>query len=422
MEKNYKRKMLVIGVLFLFLGASATLCVSATGPWTENFDSYVAGSALEGQGGWHAWDNIPVNTGYVSNAQSRSAPNSVEIAWWSTTVWTDEVHEYTDINSGIWTYTAWQYVPSTQVGNTYFILLNTYVNGVHNNQDWSLQLVASASLGTIVDYNDATATLPLVTDAWAEIKVVIDLDTDWQTVSYNGVILQPGKGWTDGAGFPGGALNLGAVDLYSDAAYSTSVYYDDMSVLPAGDALICGAGGPYNAEINTAVQFTGTASGGTTPYTWAWTFGDGGTAVVQNPTHTYTTAGTYNVTLTVTDAVAGTATDTTTATIIAPQPVLEIGAITGGFGIKSSVKNTGVGAATNVDWTIALDGKLVFVGKSSTGTITTLAPAGNQAIKAGFILGFGKTNIVVSATCDEGVTAEATASGFVLGPFILGVK
>ncbi len=187
-------------------------------------------------------------------------------------------------------------------------------SAVHNNQDWSLQLVASAELGTIVDYNDAAATLPLVTDAWAEIKVVIDLDTDWQTVSYNGVILQPGKGWTDGAGTPGGALNLGAVDLYSDSAYSTSVYYDDMSVLPAGDALVCGAGGPYTGEINTAVQFTGSASGGTTPYTWAWTFGDGGTAVVQNPTHTYTTAGTYNVTLTVTDAVAGTATDTTTAT------------------------------------------------------------------------------------------------------------
>ncbi|HIG99903.1 MAG TPA: hypothetical protein HA258_04910, partial [Thermoplasmata archaeon] len=45
-----------------------------------------------------------------------------------------------------------------------------------------------------------------------------------------------------------------------------------------------------------------------------------------------------------------------------------------------------------------------------------------EAIKAGFILGFGKTNIVVSATCDEGLTAEATASGFVLGPFILRVK
>jgi len=33
----------------------------------------------------------------------------------------------------------------------------------------------------------------------------------------------------------------------------------------------------------------------------AWTFGDGGTSTVANPAHTYTAAGTYNVTLTVTD-------------------------------------------------------------------------------------------------------------------------
>jgi hypothetical protein len=102
--------------------------------------------------------------------------------------------------------------------------------------------------------------------------------------------------------------------------------------------------------------------------------------------------------------------------------VLEIGTVTGGFGIKASVKNTGEGAATNVAWEIALDGKLIFLGKSSTDTIVTLAPAGEEAIKAGFIFGIGKTNIVVSATCDEGVSAEATASGFVLGPFVLGVK
>ena len=365
MEKNYKRKMLVIGVLFLFLGASTTLTVSAMGPWTENFDSYAAGSALEGQGGWHGWDADPAVTGYVSNAQSRSSPNSVEIAWWTTAQWTDEVHEYTGINSGIWTYTLWQYVPSTMTGNTFVILMNTYVDGVHNNQDWSLQIVCSAELGTIVDYNDAGATLPLVTDAWAEIKVVIDLDTDWQTVTYNGAQLQA-KAWTDGGGTPGGALNLAAVDLYSDQVYSTSVYYDDMSVLPETEELICSAGGPYTGEVNENIQFTGSAFGGTAPYTWAWTFGDGGTATTQNPTHAYTTAGVYNVTLTVTDSASGTDTDTTTATIIAPQPVLEIGAITGGFGIKSSVKNTGEGAATNVDWTIALDGKLVFLGKSYT--------------------------------------------------------
>lgn len=33
---------------------------------------------------------------------------------------------------------------------------------------------------------------------------------------------------------------------------------------------------------------------------WAWDFGDGGTSTLQNPTHTYAAAGTYNVTLVVT--------------------------------------------------------------------------------------------------------------------------
>ncbi|MEZ4417585.1 MAG: PKD domain-containing protein [Gemmatimonadota bacterium] len=34
---------------------------------------------------------------------------------------------------------------------------------------------------------------------------------------------------------------------------------------------------------------------------WSWAFGDGGTSAAQNPTHTYPAAGTYSVTLTVTD-------------------------------------------------------------------------------------------------------------------------
>ena len=35
---------------------------------------------------------------------------------------------------------------------------------------------------------------------------------------------------------------------------------------------------------------------------WHWNFGDGGSSTLQNPTHTYTQGGTYNVTLTVTNA------------------------------------------------------------------------------------------------------------------------
>lgn len=36
-----------------------------------------------------------------------------------------------------------------------------------------------------------------------------------------------------------------------------------------------------------------------TPYSWFWTFGDGGTSTDQNPVHTYSSSGTYPVTLTV---------------------------------------------------------------------------------------------------------------------------
>ena len=62
MEKNYIRKTLVIGVLFLFLGASATLG-SARLEWSDNFDSYANDQYLEdgspGDGGWSGWGIPP---------------------------------------------------------------------------------------------------------------------------------------------------------------------------------------------------------------------------------------------------------------------------------------------------------------------------------------------------------------------------
>ncbi len=54
------------------------------------------------------------------------------------------------------------------------------------------------------------------------------------------------------------------------------------------------------------VVFTGTISGGLSPYSWSLDFGDGstpqtGTTTSINVSHTYATAGTYMATLTVTD-------------------------------------------------------------------------------------------------------------------------
>ena len=44
--------------------------------------------------------------------------------------------------------------------------------------------------------------------------------------------------------------------------------------------------------------------------TYAWEFGDGGTSSAQNPSHTYTAAGTYSAKVTVSDGKGGTATRT----------------------------------------------------------------------------------------------------------------
>jgi PKD repeat protein len=75
------------------------------------------------------------------------------------------------------------------------------------------------------------------------------------------------------------------------------------------------AGGPYYGIVNQEIQFTGSVIGGTSPYTWLWDFGDGETSTQQNPTHTYTTANNYTVTLTVTDDGGFESIDTTWALI-----------------------------------------------------------------------------------------------------------
>jgi PKD repeat protein len=58
------------------------------------------------------------------------------------------------------------------------------------------------------------------------------------------------------------------------------------------------------------VAFTGSASGGTAPYTYAWDFGDGsGVSTEMNPIHTYEMPGSFTVTLTVRDAASQSASD-----------------------------------------------------------------------------------------------------------------
>jgi PKD repeat protein len=78
---------------------------------------------------------------------------------------------------------------------------------------------------------------------------------------------------------------------------------------------------PAAGPIPLAVTFFDTSTG--TPTSWAWNFGDGTVSSVKNPpVHTYAIAGSYTVTLTVTNA-GGTSTIThlVQANVVCPTPI-----------------------------------------------------------------------------------------------------
>ena len=91
-----------------------------------------------------------------------------------------------------------------------------------------------------------------------------------------------------------------------------------VTVSAAGQPLTASAAAtPTSGQTPLNVAFTGTAAGGTPGYSYSWNFGDGTTSTLQNPTHTYNSAGTFNATLTVTDTASPANTATSSVSITA---------------------------------------------------------------------------------------------------------
>jgi len=80
---------------------------------------------------------------------------------------------------------------------------------------------------------------------------------------------------------------------------------------------------PTAGDAPLAVAFKASATGGTAPLSYAWTFGDGAGGAGTAPSHTYSAAGSYVATLTVTDATAQKATAQVTVVV---SPALSVSA------------------------------------------------------------------------------------------------
>lgn len=196
--------------------------------FSDNFDAYANGSTIAGQGGWETWDNAAAANTTVVNTQSFSAPNSLNVSGAA-----DIVHRFTGVNSGIWYVRTRTFVPSTQSGEAWFILLNQYAP-LSTTNNWSVQVVqcvtncltTGAVPGQVVNLGGSdipgVGTLPLITNAWVDIQVEINFSTNMYTVFYNGTQLDSQQWQLSGTN------QLQAIDLFSNG--STVSFMDNVWV------------------------------------------------------------------------------------------------------------------------------------------------------------------------------------------------
>ncbi|HWR62905.1 MAG TPA: C25 family cysteine peptidase [Candidatus Thermoplasmatota archaeon] len=133
--------------------------------------------------------------------------------------------------------------------------------------------------------------------------------------------------------------------------------------------------------------------------------------------HKWLTAGDYQVKVRAKDNYESQSAWSDSITIqIVDGPQIEIGTISGGLKLTAEIKNTGIVDASHINWTITLQG-LVLFGQEKSGTLLMISPGNSLNVSTGLVLGLGTVDITVTAA-----DVEKTATAFLLGPFILNIR
>lgn len=158
-------------------------------------------------------------------------------------------------------------------------------------------------------------------------------------------------------------------------------------------------------SINTesSVQFTDLSTN--SPTNWSWNFGDGSTSTTQNPSHPYSAAGTYTVSLTATNSIGSdteTKTDYITVTLAGSAPVAAFTVSQTFIDTGSSVLFTdqSTNSPTNWSWNFG-DG----------GTSTTQNPSYSYSSTGTYTVSLTATNSIGSDTETKTDFITVTTSG-----------
>ncbi|MCP3914145.1 MAG: hypothetical protein GY711_01150 [bacterium] len=225
--------------------------------WTDGFEGYSAGSALEGQGGWHGWDGIDTAFAQVSTLQARSGSNSVVMQ-----IGADSVQEWTGPSTGKWVVLGYVYVPGAYDGNFSYMIMNAYTNG--GPYEWGSWVEFDGPTNTLICNCGGTsaATVVLQTDRWVELRKEIDLTANTAEIFYDGASLASYV-WTDGwNGTSSHAVpDIQAIDLFPDPAVGTgAVFVDDLALYEVPDTLgvnYCGPAIPNSTTFPGEISASG---------------------------------------------------------------------------------------------------------------------------------------------------------------------
>lgn len=160
---------------------------------------------------------------------------------------------------------------------------------------------------------------------------------------------------------------------------------------------------PNNACAGTSVAFTNTSTGTQPSTTYSWNFGDGTpVSTTANPSHAFNAGGTYNVTLTMTNAAGCTSTASATVTVL-PRPVVNITGDDGDGNTTNCLLPADPSTSETVTFTNTTTGAVSYSWNFGDGS-----PASTAVNPTHTYTSFGTYTVTMTATGANGCTATGT--------------
>jgi len=344
-----------------------------------------------------AGSDTETKTGYIIVNAITSPPVTNFVAD-QTTISVGGSVNFTDLSTNAPTSWAWTFAGGTPgtstVQNPTGIVYNTA--GVYN-----VTLVATNGIGSDTE----TKTGYIIVNECQDVTLSLTPDnygseTTWTLADDGGTTIATGGPYTDGNTTTitqTWCLDIGCYvftinDAYGDGiccSYGTGAYSltNDLTseVYVSGGTFttsevtnfcVVSSSAPPTAAFSSdvtstctgLVNFTDESSG--VVDSWLWNFGDGATSTDENPSHTYTTEGTFTVTLTATNTY-GSDTETMTNLITVDMPAQPVA--TSGYRCGTGIVNLSATGAGTLEWyNAATGGTLVGTGSTfATPSITS---------------------------------------------------